>query len=89
MAPRVLIVSWEYPPIVEGGLGRNVRKLSEGLVREGVDDLGGHGLAGHRYVLGLGGGESLVDQFVDAGLLDVAERAQVGQQPPAPGGAES
>jgi glycogen synthase len=31
---RVLIVSWEYPPIVEGGLGRHVRKLAEGLVRE-------------------------------------------------------
>jgi glycogen synthase len=37
VAPRVLIVSWEYPPIVEGGLGRHVRKLSEGLVREGVE----------------------------------------------------
>src|SRR3954454_10399046 len=37
MAPRVLIVSWEYPPMVEGGLGRHVRKLSEGLVREGVE----------------------------------------------------
>jgi glycogen synthase len=34
---RVLIVSWEYPPIVEGGLGRHVRKLAEGLVREGVE----------------------------------------------------
>ena len=34
---RVLIVSWEYPPIVEGGLGRHVRKLAEGLVREDVE----------------------------------------------------
>ena len=34
---RVLILSWEYPPIVEGGLARHVRKLSEGLVAEGVD----------------------------------------------------
>jgi len=34
---RVLVVSWEYPPIVEGGLGRHVRKLAEGLVREGVE----------------------------------------------------
>jgi len=34
---RALIVSWEYPPIVEGGLGRHVRKLAEGLVREGVE----------------------------------------------------
>ena len=30
--PRVLILSWEYPPIVEGGLARHVRKLSEQLV---------------------------------------------------------
>jgi glycogen(starch) synthase len=30
---RVLILSWEYPPIVEGGLARHVRKLSEALVR--------------------------------------------------------
>jgi glycogen synthase len=36
-APRVLILSWEYPPIVEGGLARHVRKLSEQLVRDGVD----------------------------------------------------
>jgi glycogen synthase len=34
---RVLIVSWEYPPVVEGGLGRHVRKLSEQLVRDGVE----------------------------------------------------
>jgi glycogen synthase len=33
----VLILSWEYPPIVEGGLARHVRKLSENLVREGVE----------------------------------------------------
>ena len=32
---RVLVVSWEYPPIVEGGLARHVRKLSEQLVRQG------------------------------------------------------
>jgi glycogen synthase len=34
---RVLIVSWEYPPIVEGGLARHVRKLSEQLVRGGTE----------------------------------------------------
>ncbi len=33
----VLILSWEYPPVVEGGLARHVRKLAEGLVREGVE----------------------------------------------------
>ncbi|HEY6694161.1 MAG TPA: glycosyltransferase family 4 protein, partial [Solirubrobacteraceae bacterium] len=35
-AVRVLILSWEYPPIVEGGLARHVRKLSEALVAGGV-----------------------------------------------------
>jgi glycogen synthase len=35
--PSVLIVSWEYPPIVEGGLARHVGKLSVGLVACGVD----------------------------------------------------
>jgi len=37
VARRILILSWEYPPIVEGGLARHVRKLSEELVRRGVD----------------------------------------------------
>jgi len=32
---RVLILSWEYPPIVEGGLARHVRKLAEGLAAQG------------------------------------------------------
>ncbi len=35
MPSRVLILSWEYPPIVEGGLARHVRKLSEQLVAQG------------------------------------------------------
>ncbi len=34
---RVLLVSWEYPPVIEGGLARHVRKLSEHLVRERVE----------------------------------------------------
>jgi glycogen(starch) synthase len=34
---RVLLISWEYPPVIEGGLGRHVRKLSEHLVNDGVD----------------------------------------------------
>lgn len=37
MSLRVLILTWEYPPIVEGGLARHVRKLSEAMVREGVE----------------------------------------------------
>ena len=34
---RVLVVSWEFPPIVEGGLARHVRKLTEGLAAAGHD----------------------------------------------------
>ena len=34
---RTLTFSWEYPPVIEGGLGRHVRKLSEHLVSEGVE----------------------------------------------------
>jgi glycogen synthase len=33
---RVLILSWEYPPVIEGGLARHVRKLAEALVGQGV-----------------------------------------------------
>ncbi len=36
MRNRVLLLSWEYPPVIEGGLARHVRKLAEGLVRQGV-----------------------------------------------------
>jgi glycogen(starch) synthase len=34
---RMLLLSWEYPPVVEGGLARAVRKLSEQLVRDGAE----------------------------------------------------
>ena len=37
MAPRILILSWEYPPIVAGGLARHVHKLSEALAGQGVE----------------------------------------------------
>ena len=37
MTARALILSWEYPPLIEGGLARHVRKLSENLVAQGVD----------------------------------------------------
>ena len=50
--PRVLILSWEYPPLIEGGLARHVRKLSEGLVERGVDV----------HVLTRGGEESPLDE---------------------------
>jgi glycogen synthase len=31
MTMQVLMLSWEYPPLIEGGLARHVRKLSENL----------------------------------------------------------
>ena len=34
---RTLILSWEYPPLIEGGLARHVRKLAEGLAAAGLD----------------------------------------------------
>jgi glycogen(starch) synthase len=34
---RALILSWEYPPLIEGGLARHVRKLAENLAERGVD----------------------------------------------------
>src|SRR4051812_50215821 len=34
---RVLILSWEYPPLIEGGLARHVRKLSEALVERDTE----------------------------------------------------
>ena len=36
-AVRALILSWEYPPLIEGGLARHVRRLAEGLVETGVE----------------------------------------------------
>jgi glycogen(starch) synthase len=51
---RVLILSWEYPPLIEGGLARHVRKLSESLVELGVDV----------HVLTRGGEESPADEDV-------------------------
>ena len=34
---RVLVLSWEYPPLIEGGLSRHVRKLSENMAAQGVE----------------------------------------------------
>ncbi|MTD46813.1 glycosyltransferase [Conexibacter sp. W3-3-2] len=36
-ALRTLILSWEFPPVVEGGLARHVRKLTEQLVPADVE----------------------------------------------------
>ena len=37
MGATLLVLSWEYPPIVEGGLARAVRKLTQHLGLSGVD----------------------------------------------------
>jgi glycogen synthase len=37
MVARLLILSWEYPPLIEGGLARHVRKLAEALVDLDID----------------------------------------------------
>ncbi|MEI2701522.1 MAG: glycosyltransferase family 4 protein [Baekduia sp.] len=42
MPLRVLMVSWEYPPVIEGGLARAVAKLSEALAADGVLDVEVH-----------------------------------------------
>jgi glycogen(starch) synthase len=34
---RILILSWEYPPLIEGGLARHVRKLSESLAERDAE----------------------------------------------------
>ncbi|CAN5523965.1 glycosyltransferase family 4 protein [soil metagenome] len=52
---RVLILSWEYPPLIEGGLARHVRKLSEGLVERGTEV----------HVLTRGGEESPSDEVMN------------------------
>jgi glycogen(starch) synthase len=56
---RVLILSWEYPPLIEGGLARHVRKLSENLVRQDVEV----------HVLTRGGEESPAEQEVEGVLV--------------------
>ncbi|MGI6083407.1 MAG: 1,4-alpha-glucan branching protein domain-containing protein [Limnochordia bacterium] len=36
-ALRVLMLSWEYPPLCAGGLGRHVHELSRNLAKQGVE----------------------------------------------------
>ena len=52
--PRILTISWEYPPLIEGGLARHVRKLSEALVELGVEV----------HVLTRGGDQATVEEEV-------------------------
>ncbi len=35
--PSILVLSWEYPPLIEGGLARHVRKLAEALVELDIE----------------------------------------------------
>jgi len=54
VSSRVLILTWEYPPVIEGGLARHVRKLAEELVAQGtcVDVLTRGRSTGARELLG-------------------------------------
>lgn len=55
LAVRVLMLSWEYPPLVVGGLGRHVESLSRELVRAGHDV----------HVVTRGEKDEVVDEVVD------------------------
>jgi hypothetical protein len=49
---RVLMVSWEYPPVVVGGLSRHVHALARHLTRDGHDvGIGFRRGADHRHRL--------------------------------------
>src|SRR5215212_8458309 len=52
---RVLTLSWEYPPLIEGGLARVVRKQAEGLVERDAEV----------HVLTRGGEESPAEELVN------------------------
>ncbi len=55
LAVRVVMLSWEYPPLVVGGLGRHVESLSRELVRAGHDV----------QVITRGEKDEIVDEVVD------------------------
>ena len=52
---RILTLSWEYPPLIEGGLARVVRKQAEGLVERDAEV----------HVLTRGGEESPAEELVN------------------------
>jgi glycogen(starch) synthase len=52
---RLLILSWEYPPLIEGGLARHVRKLAEALVDRDIEV----------HVLTRGGEESPAEELAN------------------------
>ncbi|MGI8800857.1 MAG: glycosyltransferase family 4 protein [Solirubrobacteraceae bacterium] len=56
MTGGCLILGWEYPPLVEGGLGRHVGRLAPALAA--------HGLAVHVLTRGPSAGEEEVDGVV-------------------------
>jgi glycogen(starch) synthase len=65
----VLLLSWEYPPVIEGGLARHVRKLAEALVRQGVGvDVLTRGVGD-----GPGPGQPGVDELAGVTIHRVAE----------------
>jgi glycogen synthase len=69
MSDRVLLLSWEYPPVIEGGLARHVRKLAEALVRRGV--------AVDVLTRGPSDGSGTCEPESQAGRLSIEERGGV------------
>ncbi len=66
-AIRVLILSWEYPPVVEGGLARHVRKLAEGLAAGGEVEV--HVLTRGNGSLPATAADRLAEEEVRAGVF--------------------
>jgi len=58
MPVRVLMVSWEYPPVIEGGLARAVAKLSESLALDPELEVEVH-------VLTRGGADTAADELLN------------------------
>ena len=52
---KILVLSWEYPPLIEGGLARHVRKLAENMAQQGIEV----------HVLTRGGEESPAEEVME------------------------
>jgi 1,4-alpha-glucan branching enzyme len=86
---RVLLLSWEYPPVTVGGLGRHVFELSQGLARRGIEvhviTAGApglpsfslvHGVCVHRTAADVLPGDSFMDWVfqMNVGMVELARR---------------
>ena len=67
---RVLLVSWEYPPVVVGGLGRHVHHLATELAAIGHDVAEGDYETLSGLVISTSGGLPQVGDSVELPLAD-------------------